>query len=46
MIMAKKATTILEQIELLKSRGMSIPDEKKAGEILMDIGFYRLGLYS
>lgn len=46
MIMAKKATTILEQIELLKSRGMSIPDEKKAGEVLMDIGFYRLGFYA
>lgn len=44
--MAKKATTIQEQIALLKSRGMSIPDEHKAEEVLLDIGFYRLGFYS
>lgn len=44
--MAKKATTIPEQIALLKQRGMVIPDEDKAGEILMDIGFYRLGFYA
>ena len=44
--MAKRATTISEQIELLKSRGLSIPNEHKAAEILMDIGFYRLGFYA
>jgi abortive infection bacteriophage resistance protein len=44
--MPKKATTIQEQIELLKSRGMDIPDENKAGEVLMDIGFYRFGFYA
>lgn len=44
--MAKKATTIKEQIELLKSRGLAISDERKAEEILMDIGFYRLGFYA
>lgn len=44
--MAKKATTIEEQIALLKSRGMLIPDEQKAKEVLMDIGFYRLGFYA
>lgn len=44
--MAKRATTIQEQIALLKSRGMSIPDEHKAEEVLSDIGFYRLGFYA
>lgn len=44
--MAKRATTIEEQIDLLKSRGMLIPDEQKAKEVLMDIGFYRLGFYA
>lgn len=41
----KKATTIEEQIVLLKQRGMQIPDEEKAREILLDIGYYRLGFY-
>jgi len=44
--MVKKATTIDEQIDLLESRGMIVPDENKAKEILMDIGFYRLGFYA
>lgn len=44
--MAKRATTIQEQIKLLKNRGMSIPNEKKAAEVLLDIGFYRLGFYA
>ena len=44
--MIKQATTIDEQIKLLKSRGMAVPDEDKAKEILMDIGFYRLGFYA
>lgn len=41
----KTATTIEEQIELLKSRGMNVPDETKAKETLLDIGYYRLGFY-
>lgn len=44
--MIKQATTIDEQIKLLKTRGMAVPDEDKAKEILMDIGFYRLGFYA
>lgn len=44
--MIKTATTIDEQINLLKSRGMIISDENKAKEILMDIGFYRMGFYA
>lgn len=43
--MAKSATTIDQQIELLKSRGLTITDEEKAREILKDIGYYRLGFY-
>ncbi len=43
----KQATTIEEQIKLLKSRGVIISDENKAKEVLMDIGYYRLGfIYS
>ena len=41
----KNATTIEEQISLLRERGMHIPDTDKAGEILLDIGYYRLGFY-
>ena len=41
----KLATTIDEQISLLLSRGVVISDKKKAQEILMDIGYYRLGFY-
>ncbi len=39
------ATTISEQIELLRERGMIIKDETKAKEVLADIGYYRLGFY-
>lgn len=42
----KQATTIVEQIKLLKERGIAIDDESKAKEILLDIGFYRFGVYS
>lgn len=42
----KQATTIAEQIQLLKDRGVTIDDEAKAKEILLDIGFYRLGFYT
>lgn len=41
----KKALNIDEQIALLKSRGMTIADEAKAAEVLLDIGYYRLGFY-
>ena len=41
----KQATTIEEQIQLLKERGITIKDETKVKENLMDIGFYRLGFY-
>lgn len=41
----KYATTIEEQIQLLKDRGLLIPDETKAKEVLLDIGYYRLGSY-
>lgn len=41
----KKATTVVEQIARLKSRGMIIADIEKTEEELMDIGYYRLGYY-
>ena len=43
--MAKKATTIDQQLELLASRGLTIHDHEKAREMLLDIGYYRLGFY-
>lgn len=43
--MAKSATTIDQQLELLKSRGLTVADFDKAREILLDIGYYRLGFY-
>lgn len=42
----KRALSIGEQIELLKSRGVGFDDIEKAKEILLDIGYYRLGFYS
>lgn len=42
----KKATTVEEQIEILKSRNMLFDlGEDKAKEILLDIGYYRLGFF-
>ena len=41
----KKATTVDEQVEKLKSRGMIIDNDNKARENLLDIGYYRLGFY-
>lgn len=41
----KQATTIDEQIALLRSRGMIISDEEKAREVLADIGYFRLCTY-
>lgn len=43
--MVKSATTIDQQLELLKSRGLTVDDADKAREILLDIGYYRLGFY-
>lgn len=44
--MGKIATNIDEQITILKKRGMVFnPGEEKAKEILLDIGYYRLGFY-
>lgn len=42
----KKAYTIEEQIGRLKSNGMIFDTEEKAKEILLDVGYYRLGFYS
>ena len=41
----KTATSVTEQINKLRERGIIIDDEKKATEILLDIGYYRLGFY-
>lgn len=41
----KLATNIDEQMDLLKSRGMTFENEAKARENLLDIGYYRLGFY-
>lgn len=43
--MAKSATTIDQQFDLLKSRGLTVNDADKAREILLDVGYYRLGFY-
>ncbi len=42
----KHALNIEEQINRLKERGMIIDNEKEAKDILLDIGYYRLGFYS
>jgi abortive infection bacteriophage resistance protein len=41
----KTATTVEQQIEKLKNRGMQIDNEEKTKEILGDIGYFRLGFY-
>ncbi|MED9995566.1 MAG: Abi family protein [Paludibacteraceae bacterium] len=43
--MGRKAITLEEQIKLLQERGMQITDEEKAKEVLLDVGYYRLGFY-
>ncbi len=43
--MGRKAITLEKQIELLRSRGMIIADVEKAKEVLLDVGYYRLGFY-
>lgn len=44
--MGNKAYTIEEQLTLLKKRGLQIDDDEKAKEVLLDVGYYRLGFYS
>ena len=43
--MGNRARTLDEQIALLQSRGMEISDIEKAKEVLLDVGYYRLGFY-
>jgi abortive infection bacteriophage resistance protein len=44
--MGQKATNTIEQIKLLKTRGMILDfNENKIKEFLLDIGYYRLGFY-
>lgn len=43
--MIKKATTLDEQVALLRSRGVEIICEDKAKECLLDIGYFRLCSY-
>lgn len=44
--MIKRASTLEQQIELLQKRGMVFDFEiEKIKEILLDIGYYRLGFY-
>ena len=43
--MTKRATTLDEQIVLLRKRGVEIVSEEKAKECLLDIGYYRLCSY-
>ncbi|MDE5552028.1 MAG: Abi family protein [Muribaculaceae bacterium] len=43
--MGRRAKPLQQQIELLKRRGMTIADEAKAREIMLEIGWYRLSLY-
>lgn len=43
--MIKKATTLEEQVTLLRGRGVVITSEEKAKECLLDIGYFRLCSY-
>lgn len=43
--MGNKATTLDQQIVLLRNRGVIITNEEKAKECLLDIGYYRLCSY-
>ena len=42
----KNFTTIEQQIAILKSRGLSIPDEEKAKDFLIRNNYYRISGYS
>jgi abortive infection bacteriophage resistance protein len=41
----KRATNIDQQIALLQDRGMLIADVKHAKEVLLSVGYYRMGFY-
>ncbi len=41
----KPPLTYTEQVELLKSRGMTVPDEKRTERLLANISYYRLSAY-
>ena len=43
--MGNRARTLDQQIALLQNRGMEISDIEKAKEVLLDVGYYRLGFY-
>lgn len=43
--MGDRAKTLDQQIAILQSRGMKISDVEKAKEVLLDVGYYRLGFY-
>ncbi|MFD2600752.1 Abi family protein [Flavobacterium suzhouense] len=44
--MGKTATNVVNQIQILRDRGMDLDlPEEKIKEILLDIGYYRLGFY-
>ncbi|MBD5209682.1 MAG: Abi family protein [Bacteroidales bacterium] len=43
--MGNKARTLDQQISILQARGMEIYDIEKAKEVLLDVGYYRLGFY-
>lgn len=42
----KKALNINEQLRLLENRGIIFDNKAKAEEILLDVGYYRLGFYA
>ncbi|MBD5182380.1 MAG: Abi family protein [Bacteroidales bacterium] len=42
----KKALDINKQIQLLEKRGVVFDNKPKAEEILLDVGYYRLGFYA
>ena len=41
----KDAITFEQQIELLRSRGLNVPDESRAANYLSNISYYRLSAY-
>ncbi len=41
----KRATTVEMQLKMLMDRNVIIADKRKAEEILLDVGYYRLGFY-
>lgn len=42
----KKALDISKQLQLLEQRGIVFDNRRKAEEILLDVGYYRLGFYA